>query len=363
MDVYILGFSVHPPAQRVGDKRLEEMVFDTSAAALARAAVERAEVDHITLATCDELDGRPISSMLLACPAGGYLKDELKVTDSGLIGLCLAALRIASGWLHLGILASWNKTSIGPFEDVMRMRCEPFYTRPIGLNASIADGLFAQTMVAKGIATPESADSAAERLMQRAAQNPRGLGRKPLDAAAVSASPYVSVPLREAHRAPLTDGAVTMVLCSERWLSEHPAAQPLARIAGLGWAVDRHDLGGARLGEMNSFKSSWSDALNEADLDSASALDVVEFDCQTAFHALAYEEVLGLAGSSSINPSGSAFAQNPYFCTGLINLIEAIHQVTGLAGPVQVEGARRAAAHGQHGFALQGNAVVLIERV
>ena len=26
----------------------------------------------------------------------------------------------------------------------MRMRCEPFYTRPVGLNMAITDGLFAQ---------------------------------------------------------------------------------------------------------------------------------------------------------------------------------------------------------------------------
>src|ERR1700734_1730546 len=144
MDTYVLGLAVHPPATWVANKRLEEMVFDTAKAALDDARIDRQQLDHISIAACDELDGRSISSMLLSAPAGAYLKDEIKTTDSGLIGLCLEALRIESGRFHLGLLSSWNKSSKAPFEDVMRMRCEPFYTRDIGLNASIADGLFSR---------------------------------------------------------------------------------------------------------------------------------------------------------------------------------------------------------------------------
>ena len=146
MDVYVIGYACQPPAEKVLTKRLEEMVYDTSAQALRAAAIERSELDHITIAACDELDGRSISNMLMVAPAGGYLKDELRVTDSAMVGLHLAAMRIASGRYDLGLLASWNKSSTAPFEDVMRMRCEPFFTRPIGLNATIADALFAQAV-------------------------------------------------------------------------------------------------------------------------------------------------------------------------------------------------------------------------
>ena len=135
---------MRPPAEQVPDMRLEEMVYETARAALDDAAVTRAEIDHVTIAACDEIDGRSISSMLLAAPAGAYMRDEIKCTDSGLMGLCLGALRVGSGVLGLGLVVSWNKSSEAPLEDVMRMRCEPFYTRPIGLNMTIADGLFAQ---------------------------------------------------------------------------------------------------------------------------------------------------------------------------------------------------------------------------
>jgi len=363
MDVFILGFAVHPPADRIGDKRLEELVFDTSAEALRHARIERQEIDHITIAACDELDGRSISSMLLAAPAGGYLKDEVKVTDSGLIGLCLAAMRVGTERFNLGLVASWSKTSIAPFEDVMRMRCEPFFTRPIGLNASIADGLFAQALISKGIASEERANAIATRLRNNGAKNHNGIQRKPLTVQEVEQSPYVGVPLRTAHQAPLTDGAVSIVLCSGKWLKAHPSATPLARIAGLGWAVDSYALNLDRLTALNSFRASWNAAVKQAALRNAGAFDALEFDSQTAFHALAYEHALDLNGAQSVSPSGSAFAQNPYFCMGLVNVVEAVRQVADLAGPLQIKKARHAAAHGQHGFAQQGNAVVMLERV
>ena len=78
MNVYVLGVATHPPAQRIGHLRLEEMVYHTSRAALDHAGVSRGELDHVTLGACDELDGRSISSMLLSAPAGAYLKDEIK---------------------------------------------------------------------------------------------------------------------------------------------------------------------------------------------------------------------------------------------------------------------------------------------
>ena len=163
--------------------------------------------------------------------------------------------------------------------------------------------------------------------------------------------------------APVTDGAVSLVLASGEWLKRHPQAKPLARIAGIGSAIDQYYLGKNRLSGLASFKEAWGVALRQANVRSAQTLGAVEADCQTAYHALAYASALGLDGAASFCPSGSAFAQNPYFCTGLINLIEAIEQVRGAAGPAQQSQARFAAAHGQHGFAQQGNVVAVVERV
>ncbi|MFI4986602.1 MAG: thiolase family protein [Alphaproteobacteria bacterium] len=286
MDVYVLGLAVHPPRRRIGDKRLEELVFDVTRAALDDAGVTRAEIDHVTIAGSDELDGRSIASMLLAMPAGAYLKDEIKCTDSGLIGLCLGAMRMVSGFGGLGLVVSWNKNSTSPFENVMSMRAEPFYLRPIGMNAAVADGLFAASVShAMGISEEEAAGFV---LFQQgnAARNPRAVGNPVMSAGGIARSPYVAAPLRLAHQAPLTDGAVALVLATGEWLSRHRSAAPLARLAGLGWSIDSYARGAQRLTALASFRKAFAQALSAAGAELVE-LDLVELEAQTGFHAAA----------------------------------------------------------------------------
>jgi acetyl-CoA acetyltransferase len=363
MKTYVLNLAIHPPAVRIAGKRLEELVFDVTREALASAGIEREAIDNVTIAGCDELDGRSISSMLLAMPAGAYMKDEIKCTDTGLYALVLGALRIESGLHDIGLVVSWNKSSTAPFEDVMRMRCDPFYVRPVGLNATIADGLFAQAMAAKFGITEDDVNETIMRAYARASHNTRGVGRGIPTPAAVADSPYVSVPLREGHQAPLTDGAVAMVLVSERWLARHPDYRPLARLAGFGWRTDGYSLGSDRLSMLRSFCNCIEDTTRRAGLHGLDDVDVLELDCQTGYHAAAYSHVLGLTDDERLGPSGGQFAQNPYFCSGLVNAAEAILQVSGLAGAVQRPGVRRALAHASHGFAQQANGAALFERV
>jgi acetyl-CoA acetyltransferase len=363
MDVFVIGQAVHPPAKRIGEKRLEELVFDTAYAALKDAGVSRKQIDHVTIAGCDELDGRSISSMLLAAPAGAQLRDEMKCTDSGLTGLCLEAMRLEAGIFELGLLVSWCKPSTAPFEDVMRMRCEPFYTRPVGLNMTITDGLFAQAAGAKYGFDEFDADEAVLDAYRRGAANPRGVGHRVPGVADISVSPYVATPLRQAHQAPITDGAVAMVVASGEWMKRNPRARAMARVAGIGWRNEEYDLGADRLTGLKSFKASWDDALHMAGCRSAADLGLIELDSQTGFHELAFRAVLADEMPKAVSASGGAFAQNPYFCTGLVNAAEAILQLSDQAGPIQIPGIKRAGAHAAHGFALQANVAVVLERV
>ena len=65
MNVYVIGLALHPPAERIDGERLEEMVYETTRAALDDAGVKREELDNVVLASSDEFDGRSISSMLI----------------------------------------------------------------------------------------------------------------------------------------------------------------------------------------------------------------------------------------------------------------------------------------------------------
>lgn len=363
MNVYVIGVAAHPATAREDRLRLEELAYYTSRRALDSAGVTRRQLDSITLGACDELDGRPISSMLMTSPAGGFNTDEIKVTESSMTALCLAYARFLSGESNLGLVVSWCKTSKTNVEDVMRLRGDPFFTRPLGLGAQMADGLYAQAVASEFGIAEEEVTRRVVAAYRRASNNERGMGHAIPTIESIGESPHDALPVRSGHRAPFTDGAVTLVLASDHFLASNADVRPLARIAGAGWATDSYRLDSKRLRSMNSARRAWKDALTTARLSSADDLDVIELEAQTGYHEAALVRALGLKDDARISPSGGAFAQNPLFCTGLINAAEAVLQVAGNAGAVQRPGVQRAAAHGSHGYAEQGNAVVIFESV
>ena len=146
MSVHVIGIALHPASACERNLRLEEMAYHTARSALDAAGVTRRQLDSLTIGACDELDARPISSMLMSAPSGGYNTDEIKVTDSGASALCLAFARFMAGESNLGLVMSWCKSSKTDVEAVMRLRGGPFFTRPLGINAAISDALFAQAV-------------------------------------------------------------------------------------------------------------------------------------------------------------------------------------------------------------------------
>lgn len=360
--VFVIGVGLHPAAMAERGLRLEEMVHHTSRRALDHAGISRRQLDNVVLGASDELDGRPISSMLLAAPAGAYLTDEIKVTDSGATALCLAYARIHSGEFHAGLVASWCKSSKSDVEAVMRLRAEPIFLRPLGMDARIADGLFAQAMGQRFGIGDDEANRRAHTAALRAQANPRGLRREPASIDDVGRSSYGATPIRAGHRAPASDGAVALVLASAHFLRSNPQCKPLARITGAGWASDSYLLGGERLGGMNSARKAWAMALGQTGLLDGSALDLVELESPTSWHEAAYVRAFGLR-DEVVSPSGGCFAQNPLIASGLVNAAEAVLQVAGQAGAVQRPNVLRAAAHSCHGYAQQGNVVITFEKV
>lgn len=360
-EVFVIGLALFPAALAVRDLRLEEMAWRTVRSALESARVTRQQIDSLTIGACDELDGRPISSMLMSAPAGGYLTDEIKVTDSGASALAFAHARFLADETDIGLVVSWCKSSKTDVETVMRLRGDPFYTRPLNIGAVAADAMFAQAMQAEFGITASEVSGRVEAAYRRAANNPRGVGHAGLKAGEVGQSPYEAMPVRTEHRAPLSDGAVALVLASSTFLRKNPQCKVLARIAGVAWNTDSYRLDANRLRSLQAARAAWRDALGRAGLRYANELDVIELEAPTAWHEAAFVRAFGIEREEGVSPSGGAFAQNPIFCSGLINAAEAVLQVAGQAGPVQRPGVRRAAAHSCHGFAQQGHVVAVFE--
>ncbi|HIE16980.1 MAG TPA: hypothetical protein EYP71_02155 [Dehalococcoidia bacterium] len=90
----------------VNRSALTDIIFETSTRALEDARLEISEIESITLAAHDMVDGRAITSMLTAPPAGAYLKDEIRVADDGAFAVALGCLRILSGEFSTSLVVS-----------------------------------------------------------------------------------------------------------------------------------------------------------------------------------------------------------------------------------------------------------------
>ncbi|VTU39239.1 thiolase family protein [Variovorax sp. PBL-E5] len=361
-NVFVLGLATHPPAARLAHLRLEEIAYYTAKAALADAGVTRRQLDSVTLASSDELDGRPISSMLMSAAAGGYETDEIKIADSGASAMCMAYARFLSGESELGLVSSWCKSSKTDVDAISRFGADPFFYRPLGIDRLVTDAVLAQCLSEEFAIDANEVAARVRNGYLRGARNPRGMRHEVPSLEHIQASPYESTPLRRLHRAPLTDGAVSLVLASADYVRAR-GIRPLAELTGIGWATDAYQMGAARLRRMDSARKAADMALKAAGLKSFDDLDVVELECQTGFHEAALVRALGIDKEEALCPSGGVYAQNPLFCTGLVNAAEAVLQVCGRAGPVQRPNVRRAAAHGCHGFAQQGNTVMVFQSV
>ena len=128
-------------AAAIPDRTLEELIFEAASSVLADAGLAWREVDGVVIAASDLVDGRVISSMVTAPPAGGYMKDLLAVASSAEHAFVLAYLRLAAGLGDTALVAGWSKCSEAPIPQVERLSLDPFYRRHVGMDGLVAAAL------------------------------------------------------------------------------------------------------------------------------------------------------------------------------------------------------------------------------
>jgi len=69
--VAVVGVSQVGYARAIPDRTLEELIFEAATGALADARLGWGELDAVVIGASDLVDGRVISSMVTAGPAGG----------------------------------------------------------------------------------------------------------------------------------------------------------------------------------------------------------------------------------------------------------------------------------------------------
>ncbi len=374
--VGILGGAQTALVGRRDDVRLEELVFEAARAALADAGMVRDELDTIVMAGADQMDGRSISSMMAACPAGAYLKDEIRTTVEGSYAAVLACLRILSGEFETALAITWSKTSEGPYDLISTLSYDPFYHRPLAFNDVVEAAAVASSYAGPRGDLAEAAPVVVAKNRGNGAANPRAFLREAITPEAVSSSRYVAYPIRRAEVPQACDGAVALVLGSQRRALR--SARPPVWIQGFGWGTGDYGVGAKVPAEFGGLRAAAAMAYARAGIrDPGRELDFAEVFDGTPYHEILAYEALGLAaagggpafaldgssargGACPVNPSGGVQSANLRFASGLSRILEAYLQLSHRAGPVQLAAPAQGLAHGATTYPAQSHAVFVM---
>jgi len=355
---------------------LADVIFEVTRGALDDAGLKIEDIDSVVLAAHDLIDGRSITSMLNAPPAGAHMKDEVRVADDGAFAVALAWLRLLSGEFTTSLVVSWSKLSEGNFDVITSLNFDPIFYRPFGFNYVTAHALQAMSYMSRFGITEAQAAKVTVKNRAHALKNSLAHLRKAVNIEDVLTSRLLAWPLKELDLPPRSDGACAIVLATEE--KAKMAKGGCAWIKGVGWANDTYYLGDKDLAGLGSLALAAKKAYRMAGITNPlEQLDVAEVHDISSFHELMEYESLGFCESGDggrlieqditsmkdklpVNPSGGALSSHPYTAVGLIRVAEAALQVMGRAGEHQVPGVEVALAHGTGGMCCQSNCVLIL---
>ena len=373
--VAIVGSAQTVHERRKADQNVEDMIYETVTALLFKTGLTINDVEVVIGAGDDVLDGRSISNVFTAEYAGAFLKEESKVEDDGAFAACYALMRIAAGSFDTALVYGYSKASDSSPQHYSGMIADPFYLRPLGVEALTAAALQAECYFQKHGASEEDAAAVAVKNRRHALSNPHAQIKGEYTIEDVMRSPVIASPLKRLDASPVTDGCCAMLLMSEDAVRKY-GLKP-AWIRGVGFCTDTYYLGHRDLTEIRSAHVAAERAYKMAAItDPRREVGLAEIHEPFSFQELMLVEALGFCdkgqgrefvrsgaadagGALPVNLSGGALSANPIFAAGLIRLAEAAQRLTGEAAGLSSE-ATTAVAHATSGFALQSNIVYVL---
>ncbi|MFG2039819.1 hypothetical protein [Dactylosporangium sp. NPDC048998] len=299
-------------------RSLPEFIFATVSAALADAGCTMADVDAVVIAAHDLVDGRSLSSMITGPAAGAYLRDEIRVSDDGLVAVSLAAARLQAHEATRVLVAAWGRASEGSPQRTSRAGFDPVVEQPLGLTDTAVSALRASAYLRR---------YPGDRRTEAAAARWRRAAAAPADADA-----RVVAPLRPAELAVTADAAAAVVL------GPHGRGP---RVTGVGHGTDRAGIGDRDLVELPAVRDAVVAALRAAGR-AVSDVGLAELAGPTLFDEVLTLEAAGLAArgeglgvfadSGWVNPSGGSAAGDCFPCGGLLRFVAAARRLRGHHG-------------------------------
>lgn len=334
------------------------------------------DIDNKISCSHDIWDGQTISDIGITDVIGGHLGNEEKMAMDGSTAVFYGTIGILSGEYEVTLLLAHTKMSQTHRNVVNNVAFEPIYSRLLGLDYTSAGALQARRYMYKYGITREQLSKVVVKNLSNARLNPVAHRAGEFTVAEVMSSPVLASPLHVLDVSPDTDGAVAMILASEKRARE--ITDKPVWVKGMGVCYDAHYPGDRDLADNLALEKAATQAFRMAGLKKPRRdIDVVELGDEFSYQELLWLEGLGLCdrgeagrmidsgvtalkGKMPVNPSGGLLGGVPANVAGLNRVAEAVLQLRGEAGEHQVKNPRVALAQGHSGFCGQHQCVIVL---
>lgn len=357
--VGIVGIGITPFRAVSPEFSWKELMYDAANRAYADAGIDpRTDIDSFVTCAEDYWEGFGIFDEFTPDQLGAVLRPMHTVTGDGVHGLANAFMLIQSGAADVVAVEAHSKASdILTYEGIVAHAMDPIWNRPLGGHPNYLAGLEMDAYLRASGNTAKDCALVAATNRTQALRNAVAAHGARLETEDVANSAPLWHPVRRLDVAPLADGAVVLVVASER-RAKRMETEPVW-IKGVGWATDTPALetrswSTARYGELAAGMAYRLAKVRAP----RTAFDVAEVDDRFSYKELQHLEAAGMArsgeagralrqgrfavdGSLPVNPSGGCLGcGNVLEASGLHRIAEVALQLRGDAGRHQVDGAR-----------------------
>jgi acetyl-CoA C-acetyltransferase len=366
----------------VPELSFREMMFEAAVRAYEDAGLDpRRDVDAFISCQEDFWEGVAISNEFAPEPIGGALRPTITITGDGLQCVGQAYMMVRSGVFKVVVVEAHAKpSSIVTLQEVYEFSLDPVIRTLKIPNPLFQAGLDVAAYMRRSGASREHLAMVAVKNKTRGLLNPRASHSAKVTLDEVLNSKPVVYPLTRYEIAGFTDVAINVVLASEdvarRFGDKH------VWIDGVWWAtevgtgaIEWHEWGrmpSMRMAALGAYKlAGIEDPLRQTDFaeveDRFSYMELLALEelglGGDGVHRLLEQGYYNPGGGYPVNPSGGSLSIGVTLeATGLSRLLEAILQLRGEAGGVQLKDVRRAIVASWRGPPTYTSAVAVVSK-
>jgi acetyl-CoA C-acetyltransferase len=360
------------------DLSYKEMMYAAALRAYQDAGVDpRRDIQSFVTVAEDFHEGTSIFDEYTPDQMGAVLKPMQTISGDGLHGLATGYMLIQTGQFSLVAVEGHSKASnILTLPQITAYAQDPVVNRPLGLNSDFIAGMEMNRYLYESGATPEQCAAVVVKNRKNALKNPSAPYGADLELDEVLEGPPLAWPLNQRQAAPHADGAIVMVLASEK-MARSLSDQPIW-ILGLGWCNDSYSLEYRDWSQAVYARQAAKLAFRQAGIRHPSqAIDFAEVDDTYAYKELQSLEAIGLFhpgeagpateelataadGELPVNVSGGSLGiGNLLDATGLGRALEVVLQLRGQAGARQLMDVSTGLAQSWRGVPTTSGAVAI----